>query len=106
MTGTVRMTVESEAPMAMLTTDCMRLASAARKAVRISGAAEIAATTTAINAGGALEPFSPAPSSTDITSASAPISTTPITMTRIESVAGSLSSGALLAMPSFRSVRG
>ena len=70
------------------------------------GAAEIAATTTAISAGGAPEPLRPAPSRTDMTSASAPISTTPTTITAMENAVGSFSSGALLGRPSFRSARG
>ncbi|MCY1494855.1 hypothetical protein D9M68_287400 [compost metagenome] len=77
MTGTVRMTVESDAPSAMLTTACMRLASAARIAVMTSGEAEITATTMAVTAGGAPLPFRPEVSSDDITSASTPINTMP-----------------------------
>src|SRR3546814_20382313 len=46
------MTVDSDAPRAMFTTDCMRLARAARQAVSISGLAEISATTMAGSAGG------------------------------------------------------
>lgn len=52
----------------------------------------MAATTTAISAGGAPESLRPVASSTDMTSAKAPISTTPTTITATERLAGSLSS--------------
>ncbi|KAG1274893.1 hypothetical protein G6F64_015015 [Rhizopus arrhizus] len=56
MAGTVRMTVDNEAPRAMFTTDCIRLASAARSAVSISGAADMPATISAISPMGTLMP--------------------------------------------------
>ncbi|MCY1440334.1 hypothetical protein D9M71_566050 [compost metagenome] len=83
-----------------MTTDCMRLARAARKAVRISGAAEMAATRIAVITGGAPVPSSPRSRVLDITSAKAPITTTPNTRMPIDNVrlmgAGSSSSGSLL----------
>ncbi|MNY45416.1 hypothetical protein D3C86_1805160 [compost metagenome] len=86
--------------MAMLTTDCMRLASAARNAVRISGAAEIAATRMAVTTGGAPVPSRPRSRVLDITSANAPITTTPNTSRPMDSVrltgVGSSSRGVFL----------
>ncbi len=98
MTGTVRITVESEAPSAMFTTACMRLASAARIAVMTSGEAEIAATTIAARAGGAAVPLIPADSSPDMISARKPITTTPRMSTTTEGSTGS-SSSRLAAVP-------
>ncbi|MNI76116.1 hypothetical protein D3C73_1323240 [compost metagenome] len=84
----------------MLTTDCMRLASAARNAVRISGAAEMAATRIAVITGGAPVPSSPRSRVLDITSAKAPITTTPNTRMPMDNVrligAGSCSRGSFL----------
>ncbi|MNN75228.1 hypothetical protein D3C81_1915160 [compost metagenome] len=68
----------------MFTTDCIRLASAARNAVRISGAAEIAATRIAVITGGAPVPSRPRSRVFDITSASAPITTMPNTRMPID----------------------
>ncbi len=79
-TGTVRTTVDSDAPSAMLTTGCMRLPSAARSAVRISGLAEIVATTSGARIGGAPVPARPVSSVLAITSDSSPISTMPAAM--------------------------
>ncbi|MNR24734.1 hypothetical protein D3C85_1418350 [compost metagenome] len=78
----------------------MRLASAARSAVRISGAAEIAATRIAVITGGAPVPSRPKSRVLDITSANAPITTTPNTRMPMDNVrltgAGSSSSGSFL----------
>jgi hypothetical protein len=75
--GTVRITVDNEAPIAILTTDCMRSASAARIAVRISGQAEIAATTRPNTMGGMPKPAMPVLSAGDMASATAAITTMP-----------------------------
>src|SRR5690606_32982460 len=77
MTGTVKMTVDSDAPMAILTTDCMRFANAARKAVRISGQADIVATTRPNTMGGTPMPEMPTLSAFDIISATAAMTTMP-----------------------------
>ncbi|MNF00560.1 hypothetical protein D3C80_1994060 [compost metagenome] len=78
----------------------MRLARAARRAVRISGAAEMAATRIAVTTGGAPEPSNPRSRALDMTSARAPITTTPNTSAPMESVrlmgSGSFSTGSFL----------
>lgn len=84
MAGTVRITVDSEAPSAMFTTDCMRLARAARSAVSISGAAEMPATISATRPMGTSTPFKLRSSECDINSARAPTAMMPAAITAAE----------------------
>lgn len=91
--------------MAMLTVACMRFLSAALNAVRISGAAEIAATTTAVTAIGAPLSRSPSAMKADMNSASRPMMTTPTRMVAIEVAADSSGPGSS-GLYFFRSERG